>query len=95
VVDFNHQALGVVTLFRLISDADFRQAVAQRVAREAKQSRGLALVSVGAAESLANHLVFPLLERHTFGKKTAGGISRLRPLRINVNIRGFQDSPGS
>src|SRR5438477_7083994 len=85
----------IVAFFWLIGDADFRKPVTEGVARETQQTRSLALVSIGATKSLANHLVFPLLERHTLGKKTNGRISRLSPLRINVNIRGFQHWSGS
>src|SRR5207245_1627576 len=80
-----HRAwLVIVPLFRIIGDADFRKPVTQGVARETQQTRGLAFVSVGATESFANHLVFPMLEGHAFGKKTAGGVRRLTALQIHA-----------
>src|SRR3954449_10950406 len=52
------------------------QAVAQGVAREAEQPGGLALVSVGAAERLADQLLLVLVERQPVREEVR--LARLR-----------------
>jgi len=42
---------------------------AQRVPRQPQQSCRLALVAIGTAQSLLDHLVFPLLQGHAIGRK--------------------------
>ena len=43
----------------------------QCISGEAKQARGLALVAIGPPQSFTNHIIFPLLQGHSFGKKLA------------------------
>src|ERR1022692_172626 len=71
---------------RFVGDADFREAVAQSVTREAQQARGLALVAIGAAQGLLNHLIFPLLQSHALRKKSAGAICRFRGAHVQMDV---------
>src|SRR6266496_548462 len=55
----NRWSDGVLLRFVLILNADLRQPVAQRIAREAQEPGRLTLVAVGAPQGLADHFVFP------------------------------------
>src|SRR6185437_11243348 len=48
------------------------EAIAQGVARQAEQARGLALVAGGALQGLADDRLLPLLERPAVGEKSGG-----------------------
>ena len=50
--------------------AHLRQPVAQRIARQPQQARGLALVAVRAAQRLADEILLVLIERHALGQET-------------------------
>src|ERR1035437_3266064 len=76
----------LVGFLRFVGDADFREAVAQSVTREAQQARGLALVAIGAAQGLLNHLIFPLLQSHALRKKSAGAICRFRGAHVQMDV---------
>ena len=62
-----------------------RQAVAQCVARNTQQTRGLTLVAIGAAESFADDGLFIVVETHAIGEEMLGlrsagaGIALLPP----------------
>src|SRR5271155_3311918 len=77
---------GALSRIRLIGNADLREAVAQGIARKAEEAGGLALVAVGAAEGLANHFVFPLLEGHAFGEQRVSIAGSFRAGAIKMNI---------
>ena len=63
VVDINHQHLRRRwSLLGGIRYAQFREAVAQRVAREAQSAGGLAFVAGGVAQGFPDGFVFPLFE---------------------------------
>ena len=82
-----------VFFFGVVGDADFFEAVAQGVAREAQQARGLALVAVGAAVGFADDFVFPLIEGFAFGQESAGAATRgFRAARVEMNVRGVERS---
>jgi hypothetical protein len=51
----------IASFFRGIWHAQLREAIAERVAGEAKGAGGLAFVAVGLAEGFADGFVFPLL----------------------------------
>ena len=75
-------------------DAHLRQAIAQRVARQSEQPRGLALVAVGAIQRLANN---GLLVADRASCPRAGSrpptASRDLGAKIEPDIGGFQTSP--
>ena len=55
------------SLCGFVSDADLFQAIAQGIPGKAEHAGGLALVSVGAAVSLTNDFVLPLIKSLAFG----------------------------
>src|SRR5712671_577967 len=54
----------LIFLYFRIGDAKFREAIAERVARETECARRLTLISIRAAEGFADGFIFPLFERH-------------------------------
>ena len=57
-----HAAKLFLLLFlRLVPNADFREAIPQRIAREPQHTGGLALVPMSTPQGFADHLVLPLL----------------------------------
>jgi hypothetical protein len=87
IVGGSRSGLGV----GLVGDADFGEAIAKRVAGKAEEARGLALVAVGAAQSFADHFVFPLLERHAFGRERDGVSGGFGARGIEMDIAGLQE----
>src|SRR5271170_3967653 len=59
-----------------VLNPDFRQPVAQSIARKPEQASCLRFVSACALQGFANHFVFPLIERHTVREKAVGGCGR-------------------
>src|SRR6185312_7891441 len=66
--------LGWNLFLLIIRYAQFSQTVTQSVAGEPEQAGSLALIAVGAAQRFADHLIFPLLQRHPFGQKRGARI---------------------
>src|SRR5277367_5774128 len=75
-----------------VGDAHFREAIAERVAREAEGARGLAFVAVGAAQGFANHFLLPMFESDALGKcRWSGGSGRRAGSgAIEMDVRGVQ-----
>ena len=62
-------------LVPFVRNPDFREPVAQSIARKPQQSRRLALIAVSAPQRLLDHLVFPLLQGHARGQETSFAIA--------------------
>jgi hypothetical protein len=68
-----------------------RQPVAQRIARQPQQPRGLALVAIRAAQRLADQILLVLIERQTVGQKVIRLIRRAAARRhFQLDIGGVQ-----
>ena len=48
-----------------IGDADFREAIAESVARKSQGASSLTLISIGLAKRFADGFVLPLIESHS------------------------------
>src|SRR5580692_6123780 len=57
-------------------DAHLRQAIAERVAGEAEESGGVALVAVGSLQGFTNERLLVIVERHSVGQKIVAGCRR-------------------
>src|SRR5271156_1162671 len=80
--------------FWRVGDADFREAVAESVAREAKSARGLTFVSVCLAKSFTDGFVFPLIKRHA-GRQDRGRSACVAMCRrIEMDIGDVQSGTG-
>src|SRR5258707_10814447 len=82
----------LIFLYLRIGDGKFREAIAERVARETECARRLTLISIGAAEGFADGFVFPLFERHA-GRQDVrrvcnGAMGRI----VQINVGGIEQA---
>src|ERR1700683_5575946 len=84
-------ASGELSLFLpLIRNPNLRQPIPERIPRQPEQSRCLTLISICPPQGLANHFIFPVLERHTLGKKSAPTVRCLCRTTIQMTVLGFE-----